>query len=357
MSFLKNSISRGSKEFTKFIQDAERGNSIKYSAKAGNSDIIIFPYSMVETTDDDGNTVVNKSVINITACVHDGLSIDGKYRQYICMADMVEKDDKGNVIHDGTCPYCDYTSKAWDIANMLIARDVEKLSSSKMSNAEYTEKVKEIKSKHYSNMKIKERTDVMYVLIALINKDKSGEVIINEAAGEPSFSLKIWKISPSKADKIRTAMANVGIGIEGSEMIISYPEGKDILSVVGKSVLTPIVPQSPTSLCGRYPKLMDHINEEAQKFKFEKIESDFSEFRDVSTEEARQYMGMLFDKYDKYLEELKTNPNAQYLEYSDEASRSRMADNENEMANNGSEISDIDLDEINPNATFAALNK
>ena len=308
MSFLKNAISRGSKELAAFVIEAEKGNSIRYSCKANTTDTIIFPYSV---TDVEGVPV--RQLYNITAYIHHGISVDGKYKPYMCMEDIIEKDDEGHVIHDGTCPYCDAVNKAWDVANTRIQQEVEKLTL-KQGTEEYDEKVKEIKRNCYNAMKIKERTATIYQLIAVIDHNKNGEITINEVTKLPSFQLKIWKMSASLAEKLNKALTNSGINIEGSVVKIAYPDTKDTRVITSQATFSPQFEGSPACITSKYPGLMDAINKAAAEFKFDTIDRDFVEFKDVSTADAKVSMQLLFEKYDKYLEEKKTNPNAKYLE-------------------------------------------
>lgn len=349
MSFLKSAISRGSKELAAFVNEAEKGNSIRYTCKGGVTDTIIFPYSVVNV---DGTDV--KQLYNITAYIHHGLSVDGKYKPYMCMEDIIDKSEDGKFIHDGTCPYCEMVNKAWEIAKLRIDQEVEQLDLRPGTEA-YEEKVKEIKRNCYAEMKIKERSAVIYQLIAVLEYNKSGELVINDVTKLPSYQLKIWKMSASLADKLNKGIVNSGVEIAGSAVKVAYPDNKDTRTITTQATISPQFAGAPNNPLTKYPGLLESINKAAADFKFDNIDRDFVEFKDVSTDDARVSMQLLFEKYDKYLDEKRTNPNAKYLEDTVATSKPSLSDSQNEIGALDGGIDDIEgFEGADPNKMFGS---
>ena len=292
-----------------FLREASSsGNSIKYKAEAGKKHFVYIPYSLVPDTDDAGNEVMRKQLIAISGSVHDWTEGD-KYRAVVCLKDVVRSAEDGTPINDGSCPFCNRTSDAWEIYNYRIA--LEEATCGKTGN-DLIKHIDSIKGKFADERKAKDARDFIYILIVKFRTDASNKPIIG-SDGLPEYDLKVVKWSTNRSEKIQQQIENSGDEFAGTEMIFEYPNIDDIRQVVGQSTTSPVFPNS--RFTNVYPDLLKKINADVNKFEWEGIDKAYPEWAGMSSAEAEKVTNDLFRDWDIYKLQLKTNPNAKYLEY------------------------------------------
>lgn len=294
-----------------FLKDAANTSGIKYRAEAGRKHYIYIPATTVVQVDSEGNEQAVKSVIAYQSPVHEWVDMNNRYRSCVCLKGVVVQNDDGTIINDGSCPFCDNVGKAWEIFNYRTK--LEEARSSGLTGDKYEEHMKEEKRRFINQLKAREAKDYMYMLIVLYRTDpKNNEPIIG-SNGLPEFDLKVMKLSASRIEKINKTVENAGAELAGGELIIEYPDLDDSRTVVSQSTTAPLFEKRQLSVA--YPGLIDAINKEVEAFDWSSIDKSFSEWQGMTTAEANNQVKELFEEWDKYNEELKTNPNAVYLEY------------------------------------------
>ena len=293
-----------------FLKDAANTSGIKYRAEAGRKHYIYVPFTTSLHADANGNEVATKSVIAYQSPVHEWTGMDGRFRSSICLKGIVIKNDAGDVINDGSCPFCDSVGKAWGIFGYRTKMEED---ACKLVGDARDKHMKEEKGKYIRELKASEPKSYMYMLVALYRTDaKTNEPIIG-SNGMPEFDLKVMKLSASRIDKINKQVENAGAELPGSELILDYPNSDDSRLVVSQSTISPMF--EAKQLSKRFNGLVDAINKEVDAFDWDNIGKSFTEWQGMTSLEATNQVNELFEAWDKYQEELKTNPNAVYLEY------------------------------------------
>ena len=292
-----------------FLRDAAGGNSIKYVAERGKKHLIYFPYENIEEVED-GQTVVKKSIIAISGGIHEWKTVDGRYRATVCPKGKVIKSDDGEtIINDGSCPICDRVQDAWEISR--YRKEAEE-SLCTLTGEEREKHLKTCYKEFMDERKAKDVREYLYILVALIRLDGTGSVIIGQN-GIPEYDLKVMKMQASRIEKMIKQLVNSGMSLPGSEIVIEYADEEDRRLRVSQSTTAPIYAENKMTV--KFPALLESINRDVKKFKFDGIEKAFLEWAGMSTLECKKLMDESFEMWDKYKKELAVNPNAKYLEY------------------------------------------
>lgn len=307
-SFL-SSASRQVADVRSFLRDSAGGNSIKYNAVAGEKHVVYIPYTSVQVQDENGVQDV-KSLIAIQGSVHEWTNPDGKYKASVCLKDVVRKSEDGTtLLNDGTCPFCDRVSDAWDIYRFRKEREEELCKLTGDARKSHLEKSS---ATFADERKAKDARPYMYILIVKFRTDAQGHEIKGDD-GLPEYDLKVMKLSASRVEKISQQLENAGTQLVGSEIIFGYPKNEDRRLVVSQSTTSPVFPQN--QLIVKYPGLAEKIKADTLKFEWDGIEKSFPEWAGMTTAEAKSITDNLFEKWDEYKKELAVNPAAKYLEY------------------------------------------
>ena len=294
-----------------FLRDAAGGNSLKYSSERATKHLLYIPF-INETVNNDGVDTEVKSIVSISAAVHEWNGIDGKYRSTVCIKDVIRDDGNGNVLNDGTCPFCNRVNDAWEIHN--IRKEREEATCGK-TGAELEEHMKNFVSSIADERKAKAARDYIYILVAKFRQDKAGAIVINDQSKLPEYDLKVMKLSTNRSEKIQKAVENSGIEMAGAEILFDYPDTEDVRHLSTDCVTVPVVRGTANSIISKFPALEEKILEDAKKFDWEGIEKAFPEWKGMTTSEAETIVKGLFKKYDEYKLALETNPDAKYMEY------------------------------------------
>ena len=307
-SFLKTA-SKQVADVRNFLRDAAGGNSIKYVPEKGAKHIIYIPYTSEEVIDEAGASTVVKKPVAIQGAVHEWSTADGKFKATVCLKDVVRKADDGTVLNDGTCPFCDRITDAWDIYN--YRKNLEEASCQLTGEQRKTHLDKTF-STFADERKAKDARNYMYMLIVKFRTKDDGSNILG-ADGLPEYDLKVMKLSASRVEKIQQQIMNSGSEFEGSELIFSYPTVDDRRLLVSQSTTTPVFPNNMVTV--KFPALINRINEDVAKFDWDGIEKSFPEWSGMTSAAAKETTDAQFEQWDKYKKELTTNPQAKYLEY------------------------------------------
>lgn len=293
-----------------FLRDAAGGSSIKYVAGKGEKHLIYIPYNNVTVTDENGEETVQKEVIALSGDVHEWRSPEGRFRATVCIKDVVrQNEDQTIMINDGSCPFCDRVSDAWDIYR--YRKELEE-ANCKLVGEDRKKHLEKITSTLADERKAKDARSYMYMLIVKYRTDSAGNVVIGQDK-LPEYDLKVMKLSSSRIQKIQQQIANAGSDLPGSELIFEYPNSDDRRLVVSQSTTAPVFPQN--MLITKFQGLLQKIENDVAKFEWEGIEKSFQEWNGMSTMEAKKIMDDMFEKWDNYKQQVLVNPNVKYMEY------------------------------------------
>lgn len=320
MSFLKMSSRVGS--IKKFIESNVAVDSVKYRAEVGAKHMIYFPYKTVldengvPLKDEEGNEI--RELEAISAAVHSWKSPDGKYHSTICTHGNVVTDDAGNVLFDGSCPFCDRLGDAWDIYNYrkeLATRTCGKV------GKDLEDYIKGLKLADEN--KVKKADNFMYILVAQLDIDEKTNPVVGQD-GVPSYKLKVMRLTESQLDKIQSAADGSGEGsdIAGRECLISYPandnadKGTALMQSSKDRTVTFRGSHIAITNSPKYPDLLKRINDDVAKWTWEGIEKSFKEFEETSAVARKNLVDSMFEDWDAYKKEIESgNKDAKYLEY------------------------------------------
>lgn len=301
---------RKNSDIRDFLREAQGGNSLKYSAEKNTKHLLYIPYS-IENVNEEGVDKQVKSLISISAAVHEWTGTDGKYRSTVCL-DGIVREENGQLLNDGSCPFCARVSDAWDIYNIRKEREE---ASCNLTGAELEKYMKDITGKLSEERKAKAARDYIYILVAKFRQDKNGAIIVNEQTKLPEYDLKVMKLSTNRSEKIIKAVENSGVEMAGTEILFDYPNTDDVRHLSTDCVTVPVIKGTANSLLGKYAGLEEKILADAEKFEWDGIEKAFPEWKGMTTVEATTIVNGLFKKYDQYKKELEVNPDAKYMEY------------------------------------------
>ena len=317
MSFLKMSSRVGS--IKKFIE-SNANEGIRYRAEVGAKHMIYFPYKNildengVPEKDEEGNEI--RELEAISAAVHSWNTPDGKFHSTICTKGNIVTDDAGNVLFDGSCPFCERLADAWDIYNYRKDLAIKTCGKTGKELDDYLKKLGLA-----NENKVKKAENFMYVLVAQIGIDEKTNPVVGQD-GVPSYKLKVMKLSESQLSKIQTAADDSGEGsdIAGRECLISYPanDSTDNNKAIMQSSKDRTVTfrGSHMAITGKYPELLERINDDVAKWSWEGLEKSFKEFEETSAESRKNTVDAMFEDWDAYKKEVDSgNSNAKYLEY------------------------------------------
>lgn len=296
-----------------FLKEAAGGNSIKYKAVAGAVHQLYFPFTM-QQVEVDGQMVNQAQLVAISGNIHEWTDGDGHYKATICTKDVVRKSESGELLNDGSCPFCDRIQDGWDIYRYRM--DLEEKTCAKVGKERETH-LEAQKQAFLKERKAGEARPYIYILVAMYKTQTGAGGMMAPVLGKdglPEFDLKVMKMSAKRVDDIQTQLINSGMdGLPGHEIVIDYPDLSDQRQVVGQSRVSPVMDTG--TMVQRYPGLRDAINAAVAKFDMEQLDKSFQEWTGMTTAEAKRTMDELFANWDEYQAELKTNPAARYLEY------------------------------------------
>lgn len=308
-TFLKTA-SRQVGDIRTFLRDSSSGNSIKYAAEKGAKHIIYIPFTETVVVDEaTGGQMAQKSLCAISGAVHEWSTADGKFKATVCLKDVIRKADDGTVLNDGTCPFCDRVSDAWDIYRYRKDKEEEDC---KLTGEQRKNHLEKSNMQFADERKAKDARNYMYILVVKFHLGNNDEPVMG-ADGLPEYELKVMKLSASRVEKIQQQLANSGADMPGSELIFQYPNVDDRRLMVSQSTTAPVFPNNQLTV--RYPALVNKINEDVSKFDWDGIEKSFPEWAGMSSTEAKAITDSMFEQWDAYKKELPVNPSAKYLEY------------------------------------------
>ncbi len=311
MSSFLNLATKRVTDVRSFLRNAAGGNSIKYSIEKGKKHILYIPYQSMQVIDEDsGAEVAVNSIVSIEAHIHEWNTADGKFKSCACMDGIFRKDEAGNVMNDGTCPFCEHVTSAWEIANYRKQVEEDNCKLTGDAREKYlTDKWREFRDE----MKMKAERSYLYVLVAQFTLDDHGGFVMG-TDNLPEYTLRVWKMSASKVSKIEETSKNAGFDMPGITLVVQYPNVEDLRQCGGQCTITPTMAPTlaPTI---QHPSLKDKIDKEVAKFDWEGISKAFPELNGMTTEQAKTMMDNSFEQWDKFQIEKQKNPNARYLEY------------------------------------------
>lgn len=311
MTFLQSAKNRTT-DVRDFLRKAAGGNSIKYKPVKGEKHQIYIPYKVTEVPQEDGTVQTQKSVIAISGSVHEWNDLTGRYNASICLKDVIRNDEQGNVLNDGSCPFCENVGKAWDIYRYRYEKEEAECGK---TGIELQNHMKQMKSQFARDRKASDAIPYMYLLVVQFRTNAAANwaPVISANTGLPEYELKVMKMSASRIEKLTQQLENSGIEMEGAEVIFEYPNEDDPRLVVSQSTTAPVF--GAKKITEAYAGIMNAINTDVNKFDWVGIEKSFPEWNGMTNAEADKKITELFKAWDEYQLELTTNPNAKYLEY------------------------------------------
>lgn len=304
MSFF-NAAQRPMQDIGAFIKQ-NTSNGIKYSGVASETHRLYFPYQEVQAE----NGAVVRTIMAQEAKVHDIHVSPEKYESCICLKDIMRQDKNGNVLNDGTCPFCERVSDAYSIKSY---REEMALEGTTLTGKELEDYKKRLSSQYAGELKVGKAKPKAYVLVAKFNTDAKGAAILG-ADGKPTYELKVMAMSVNRLQEFSGLFEQAQMSLAGSEVSIKYPATKDARLLVSQSSNIPCI--GTMAFCAQYPGLAEKIQAEAATFDWELLENSFPEWKGMTTEAASIKCATMFNAWDKYLAEKIANPAVKYLEYS-----------------------------------------
>lgn len=276
-------------------------NSIKYKAEPDRKHLLYIPF--VVSTDENGEE--SRNIIAIDAKVHGLTPGADKYEAYICQMGLEAQDDDGNITNDGTCPFCDRVSAAWDIYRFKMNKDKERFEKFGYTGKDLDTQLKSSSTKHSSEREVKEADPYIYLLVVQykLGSDDRPEI---GPDGLPVFELKVVKLSDKSIKKIQETFDNSNLQFEGAEVAFKYANESDIRLLANSRTVSPIV---NGRLIDTYPKLIDAINAAVSKWDWSGLERAFREWTPITTAAARAKCDNLFKAWDAYC----ADPNVGFL--------------------------------------------
>lgn len=291
-----------------FLKDASNNSGLKLTAEKGAVHHLYFPPRAVLRTDEAGNPVQDECLWAIEGNVHSLKLPDGKYKEVMCLKDIVRKADDGTVLNDGSCPFCNRTADSNDI--FFYRKEIEE-KRCMLTGTDREKYLKNVNKTLSEEKKVGARRSYMY---AIVIKFASADSVVLGKDGLPEYELKVMRLSGSRLDDIEKTLRNAGTKIYGAEVKIQYDDTDDKRLMVSQSTISPVF--EAAMITKMYPAVLDKINKDIEEFDWEGIPKAFPEWEGLTTSEANTIVSSQFSKWDEYKKELAVNSNAMYLEYS-----------------------------------------
>lgn len=302
MSSFLNAAKRPMLDVTSFLKQ-NSGGSLKYSAVAGEIHKLYFPYAEYQT-----ETGIMRGPVALQAMVHDFHPTPEKFENCVCLKGVTRQGQNGEIINDGTCPFCDRYNDSWAIK---AYREKVALEGCTKTGKDLEDYKKNLSTQYGSEIKVSKAKPKAYVLVAKFNCDQQGNPQIEN--GLPTYELKVMALSTRRLEDYNSMFVSSGMNLAGSELSIKYPNLKDPRQIVGQSVAIPAFGQA--SVIQNYPAVIQKIQAEVANFNWEGLDTSFPEWKGMSTDQANIKCNSMFHAWDSYVKEVATNPNARYLEY------------------------------------------
>jgi len=275
-------------------------SGVKYSGVASENHRLYFPF----VTPQNGG---EPTIMAVQAAVHDIHTAPDKYESCICLHGITRQDKDGNVLNDGTCPFCDRVSSSYEIKNY---REALALADIALQGKDLEDYKKKLSSQYNSELKVGKAKVKAYVLVAKFVLDASGNPVSTN--GVPNYELKVMAMSLNRLAEFNTLFTQAGMRMAGGEISIKYPNTKDARLLVSQSTCMPAYDNIKIT---SNQALLAKIQAEAANFDWSVLETSFPEWRGMTTEAAAIKCATMFNAWDKYLAEKAVNPDAKYLEY------------------------------------------
>lgn len=298
--FLK-SAARPVTSVKEFLRDSA-DNSIKYKPEAGKKHIVYIPFT--EDLDESGNKTHN--IIAIQRGVHEMTPAANKYDACICLEGIEDVDDEGNVINDGSCPFCDRVGASWDIYRYKMDVAKKRLEAQGFMGEQLDAQLKTQSQANSSALIVKKAKPYIYMLIVQYKLGLQDRPEIGPD-GLPVFELKVMKLSDKGIAKIQETFDNSGLPFEGSEVVFKYGNEENAMRVAGSRNVSPVF---QNRLIDQYPRLKEAIDSAVAKWQWDGIEKAFREWTPCSTAKAKAKCDEMFRTWDAYC----ADPSVGFLE-------------------------------------------
>lgn len=306
MSSFLNAAKRPMLDVTSFLK-ANSGGSLKYSGVANEVHKLYFPYQEVQT-----EAGVARGPVALQAWVHDFHPTPDKFESCVCLSGVTRQNPNGEILNDGTCPFCERYNDAWSIK---AYREKIALEGCTKTGKDLEDYKKSLSSQYGSEIKVSKAKPKAYVLVAKFNCDAQGMPQMEN--GLPTYELKVMALTTRRLEDYNSMFVSSGLSLAGGELSIKYPNLKDPRQIVGQSVAIPAFGQA--SITTQYPAVVQKIQAEVANFNWEGLDASFPEWKGMSTDQAKIKCNSMFHAWDAYVKESATNPQARYLEYDNTA--------------------------------------
>lgn len=306
-SFMQTA-SRQVLDVSTFLKEAADNNGIKYVAEQGKKHRVYIP-PCTQEIEEDGVKKAVQSIIAISGKVHEWKDAAGKFYSTICLADVVRRDEQGNIINNGSCPFCDRVDDAWSIYNYRLEQEEANCN---LTGENRKNHLDASKTTFADERKAKKPTNYMYMLVVKFKTNEDGSPQMSDKQ-LPLYELKVMKLSRSRVEKIQKQLLNSGVGFAGSEVIFDYPNTEDKRLQISQSTVSPVF--GDALFMNKYPALKEQIDADVQKFTWDGVDEAFKEWKGMTQAKADETVGELFSKWDEYKEAKLINPLAKYAEY------------------------------------------
>lgn len=270
-------------------------NTIKYKPESEKKHWVYFP--TMEIQDDAGN--VTNGIIALNARVHELRPEVDKYAACVCLDGIELTDDDGNVLNDGTCPYCERVSDSFDIYRYKMEEAEKKALSRGIAGDELEEYKKNSSRKFMGETPVSKAKPYIYLLIVQFKLNSMDKPELGPD-GLPVFELKVMKLSDKGITKIQETFKNSNVDLEGSEAIFKYQKQDTPMLVAGSRTVSPVF---KGCLMDTYPGLREAVQAAVDKWNWEGLETAFPEWKGRSTAAAKAECDKIFASWDAYKED------------------------------------------------------
>jgi hypothetical protein len=304
-----------------YIQNNTRQNGMQYKAVKGETHRMLVPYRSVpvmnedgtQKYNEDGTPMLSKEPFMVPVKIHKYTGADGRFTSTMCLQPLR---DEARGYH-GVCAYCQRVGDAWSIEKYRENYENTYNKPQHLDTEGLEKWTKDTKRKLMDERKISDAVEDLFLVVAKIGWDKNNRKFMFGDGGIPTYELLFYEMTSGRVAKFDEIAKSADGEFAGGEFLITYPDTGDAASIVGQSTITYVqdAKDKAKQLATLYKDLVEEINSAAAKIEMGDMDKVFRALIPKSEAEAKDEMDKAFSAWDKYKEELKSNPNAVYLEY------------------------------------------
>lgn len=274
------------------------------------------------TRDESGNEVKALGIRAYSCKIHDLRPSSSSYSSHICMKlDEPIKDENGNILYSGECPFCKRAEDAKDIVEYRLDNDRLLFTRQGFTGEALEKRLETNKAKYREELKISYGKSKLYVLVAKFITDKNGAPQMDKETGLPSYELKVLRLSKNQIDNIKKQFNTLKMTTGSEEdlpdhdMVVIYgtSANNNARDIVGDATYSAVTRNNTWAYV--YPGLREKLIADGNNFDLSALSKAFPELSDITEEEANRKCNEALKLWDEYKARLAVDPNAVYAEY------------------------------------------